>query len=291
VYSAIADEARSLKLPVVGHVPLRVGLKAALESRQYSIEHLRGYDMAPGAPIPTDIVGRFSGFLSVTDAFIEDAVGATVAAGTWNCPTLALQMDGAVPADVRRGLLERPEMQLLPPSLRQSMLDDPFYVRMPGEVLDAIAKSVPVEFRVLRSLAAHGAPLIAGTDSPLLMTVPGFALHRELAVMSSAGLRPFAVLRAATADAARFLGRESTSGIVAPRMRADLLLLEHDPLLDIAHTRQIAGVMTQGRWLDRAALDGLLQDLQDRNGESPQERQLSGQSFRRESDSRGNQRQ
>jgi hypothetical protein len=180
-------------------------------------------------------------------------------------------------------------MQLLPPSLRQSMLDDPFYVRMPGEVLDAIAKSVPVEFRVLRSLATHGAPLIAGTDSPLLMTVPGFALHRELVVMTSAGLRPFAALRAATADAARFLGRESTSGIVAPGMRADLVLLEHDPLIDIAHTQQIAGVMAQGRWLDRAALDALLQDLRGRNGDSAQARQLPEQLGQRDSGSRGKQ--
>jgi imidazolonepropionase-like amidohydrolase len=65
----------------------------------------------------------------------------------------------------------------------------------------------------------------------------------------SAGMSPYEALRAGTADAARFLGRGSDFGLVAEGRRADLLLLEANPLDDIRNTSKIAGVMVAGRWL------------------------------------------
>jgi imidazolonepropionase-like amidohydrolase len=211
------------------------------------------------------MVERFSGFLSVSDSLIKEFARATRVSGAWNCPTLALQVDGAVSSEGRQRLLARPEMQLLPKPLREWMTNDRFYTSAPPAVLEAIRSSVPVEFKVLRELATQGAPLIAGTDTPLLMSMPGFALHRELEVMTEAGLSPYEALRAATVNAARFLHREKSSGTIAPGMQADLILLDGDPLQDITRTRAIAGVMLRGQWLDRARLDSALQDLRRRN--------------------------
>ena len=73
------------------------------------------------------------------------------------------------------------------------------------------------------------------------------------------GLSPYEALRTATANAGRFAGSDPPFGIVAPGARADLLLVRGDPLDDVAHLRDPAGVMVRGRWLPRAELDALLE--------------------------------
>jgi adenine deaminase len=73
-----------------------------------------------------------------------------------------------------------------------------------------------------------------------------------------AGLTPAAVLRSAAIDAARYAGLERTSGSIAVGKRADLVLLDADPLADIANTRRIRAVLLNGRLYDRARLDALL---------------------------------
>jgi imidazolonepropionase-like amidohydrolase len=87
---------------------------------------------------------------------------------------------------------------------------------------------------------------------------PGFALHRELELLTEAGMTPFEALRAATSDAARFLGREKEFGVVASGADADLVLLDENPLEKISNTTRIAAVIRVGVYLDRAALDNLL---------------------------------
>ena len=88
--------------------------------------------------------------------------------------------------------------------------------------------------------------------------MPGFSLHEELAHLVDAGLTPFEALRAGTTDAARFLGVESEVGAVREGLRADLLLLDGDPLQDVTNAARIAGVMLRGRWLSRTELGDLL---------------------------------
>jgi imidazolonepropionase-like amidohydrolase len=89
--------------------------------------------------------------------------------------------------------------------------------------------------------------------------VAGFAVHRELEALAAAGIPPYGVLEAATRNAAEYLGEAHAWGTVAEGKRADLLLLEANPLEDVKHTRDIAGVMVRGHWLPRAELDALLE--------------------------------
>jgi imidazolonepropionase-like amidohydrolase len=81
------------------------------------------------------------------------------------------------------------------------------------------------------------------------MGIPGWSLHTELAQLVAAGLTPREALYAATVQAARFLNLETEVGRIEPGMRADLVLLEADPLADINNTRQISRVMLDGRWV------------------------------------------
>ena len=88
--------------------------------------------------------------------------------------------------------------------------------------------------------------------------IAGFCVHDELATMVRAGMTPLAALQTATINPARYLGREMTLGTIAPGRSADLVLLDANPLEDIANLRRIRAVITAGRFLDRSALDQLL---------------------------------
>jgi imidazolonepropionase-like amidohydrolase len=103
----------------------------------------------------------------------------------------------------------------------------------------------------VKLLADAGAKLVTGTDSGLPGMFHGAALHRELQNLVALGLRPSRVLRMATVDAAHVIDPRADYGEVRPGQRADLLLIEGDPLADISATEKIAGVWQDGRKLDR----------------------------------------
>jgi imidazolonepropionase-like amidohydrolase len=111
----------------------------------------------------------------------------------------------------------------------------------------------------MRAMHAHGVRFLTGTDTPSLPgTIAGFALHDELQLFVRAGFTPAEALRAATLDAAEFMGKQNDFGSVARGKMADLVLLGADPLRDIHSTTRIAEVFLGGKEFDRAALDAML---------------------------------
>jgi imidazolonepropionase-like amidohydrolase len=111
------------------------------------------------------------------------------------------------------------------------------------------------------AFVASGVRLVAGTDAPLPMIVPGYALHDELELLVRAGLSPYAALAAATRSAADMMGASANFGTIAVGRDADLVLLDADPLASIANTRRIAGVLAQGRWYSSDDLHARLEVL------------------------------
>jgi imidazolonepropionase-like amidohydrolase len=92
-----------------------------------------------------------------------------------------------------------------------------------------------------------------------MWNVPGFSIHRELQVMVAAGLTPYEALRSGTANVAAHFGTAATAGTVAKGKRADLVLVDANPLDDIANSAKIAGVMLNGRWMSKADIDKRLE--------------------------------
>ena len=113
---------------------------------------------------------------------------------------------------------------------------------------------------LVRLMRAARVPMLAGTDVGNPFVVPGWSLHHELALLVDAGLTPLEALQTATLNPARFLEATDSLGTVAPGKLADLVLLDANPLADIRNSRTIRGVMINGRWHDRAALDALAAD-------------------------------
>jgi hypothetical protein len=104
--------------------------------------------------------------------------------------------------------------------------------------------------KVARALHRAGVPLIAGTDARGVPQVaPGVSLHRELELLVESGLTPYEAIRAATSAPATFLRKEGEFGTIAVGRRADLLLVERNPLEDLSTLKTPAGVMVRGRWM------------------------------------------
>lgn len=104
---------------------------------------------------------------------------------------------------------------------------------------------------VIRALRDAGAGILVGTDTDNAYVVPGHSVHEELSLLAAAGLTPFEGITAGTRDAATALGLADQIGTIAVGKRADLVLVEGDPLADIARSHEIAGAMADGRWLTR----------------------------------------
>lgn len=116
--------------------------------------------------------------------------------------------------------------------------------------------------KLVRAMHEEGVPLMAGTDVfGLPILVPGRSLHQELQNLERAGIPRLEVLRSATVEPARFLGKEREFGTVATGMRADLLLVAGDPLADLSVLESPEGVMVRGTWLPAEKLREMLAAL------------------------------
>ena len=98
-----------------------------------------------------------------------------------------------------------------------------------------------------------GVPVMLGTDAGDSFVFPGASVHDELGELIQAGLSPAEALKAATLSGATYLGRTADFGSVRPGRFADLVLLDANPLDDIANTRRIHAVVLNGRVFNRTA--------------------------------------
>ena len=265
VYDSMIAAAKQVGIPVSGHVSHQYGLLHALESGQ-QVEHLDGYLAVLAGD--TGEAGAWNDGQIVLDPAILDridesripqVVAATKRSGTCAGPTLALFQivaSGLSPEE----MAQWPEMRYVDAKMAEAFADQvrQFDIPKAGE---AAKRYLAIRDKITKALYDGGVPLLAGGDSPQFFVVPGFSLHRELEAFRKAGIPPYGVLEAATVNAARCLGAEREFGTVAAGKRADLLLLDSDPRRDLARRESIAGVMTRGRWLDRAALQQSLDRL------------------------------
>jgi imidazolonepropionase-like amidohydrolase len=108
----------------------------------------------------------------------------------------------------------------------------------------------------LRKAQAAGIDIVMGSDAGNIGTLHGAAIHREMAMMAQAGLTPMQILRAATVNGAKALGMQDELGVLAPGKLADLILLDADPLHDIANVAALHRVIKNGVVFDPEELMG-----------------------------------
>ncbi|HEX6059767.1 MAG TPA: amidohydrolase family protein [Gemmatimonadaceae bacterium] len=279
VYDTIAAVARAEGITWAGHISSDVGLLHTLATRQSTIDHLDGYiDAAASDEVRARAATGQASFndviASVTEERLRELAGRTRAAGVWNVPTAYL-WETLFAFDSAGAYLEHPELRFVSPQTRAAWANAKRN-RVAQDVGAGITAGTAAEHLrlrrvLLKALADSGAGLLMGTDSPQVFNVPGFALHREVRLMHEAGLSPYQVLVSGTRNVARYasevLGRDGSFGTVAAGNRADLVLLEGNPLADLSSLERRAGVMVRGRWLPRAEIERGLAELAARHAQ------------------------
>ena len=263
VFDSLSAAAQRAGIRLAGHVPLDVGLERALEARYASIDHLDGYveamvpSNAPVTAAESELFGLNLGeHLDTTR--LPSLVQATRKAGVWNVPTQTL-MENLGPSVSNEALARRPEMRFVPAAtLSEWTQEKNSILRETGSSAASAQRTLETRRKLIRALHAGGAGLLLGSDAPQIYNVPGFSIHRELEALVAAGLTPYQALETGTRNVAVFFGTSGQTGTVAEGKRADLVLLDGNPLTNIRNTGRRSGVMLRGRWLPQAEIDSRL---------------------------------
>lgn len=278
LYFDIADETKKQGIPFEGHVPWSVSAEDASRAGQKTFEHL--FSILPAcsthseelleaqqadlAEIIASKKGNFMGPHSkplrqmMLDSYSPEKAAALFGVlksnGTWQCPTLTvlrMEGDGNDPA-----FLNDPRLKYMPEFERAYWKHG--LAKYPPEHFAYQKKEFQRDLEVVVAMQRSSVGILAGTDTGNPFCFPGFSLHDELGLLVQAGLSPLEALQAATLNPARFLGREKDFGTIENGKVADLVLLDANPLDDIANTRRINAVIYGGKVYPRVALDEML---------------------------------
>jgi imidazolonepropionase-like amidohydrolase len=276
-YDAIANTAREIGLTWAGHVPAAVGLRHALAQKQSGIDHLDGF---LEAATPDSVYVRlqagpaggvsYAQFIESVDASRFPAIANEIkAAGVWSVPTLLVWENLFSQAETGEEMNQREEMKYASKQARANYMagknNQIQNQRNAGMTPEISARYLALRRQALKALADVRAPLMMGTDTPQLFMVPGFSIHREMAILSEAGLTPFQIYESGSKNIARYvaevLKQDGRFGTLAVGNRADLVLLDANPLASVANLKQRAGVMVRGRWVPASEIEKGLAEL------------------------------
>jgi hypothetical protein len=248
-YDAMVKTAREAGMRFGGHVPDEVGLPHALASGQETFDHMDGF---------VEALGGDKG--PIDEKKLADLVKKSKAAGAWIVPTSAL-WDTLFVATPLEKLQSYDELKYVPQSTVDAWAK--MYEERKKQMPPALTKNVSENrVRIFRALQKGGVKIVLGTDAPQQFSVPGFSLRREMEWMRAAGMTPFEILKTGTVNAGEYFAKQDSFGTVEPGRRADLILLEANPLENIANMARISGVMVRGKWYSRTDLDAGLNAIQ-----------------------------
>lgn len=250
-YDAMANTAHELGIRFGGHVPEEVGLRHAIEMGQETMDHLDGY-------------------IAYLDAFdkpidpgkLDEIVALTRDAGAAVVPTMVLWDLGIIGIGETDDLMTRPELRYWPDDGIEAWRrahSERAAERRANEAQHALWHRNRQE--LLRALSDGGVTVLMGTDSPQIFSVPGFSLHREMQAMAEAGMSNWDILMSGTKRVGDYFQRHDTFGTVGVGRRADLLLLNSNPVDDIANVADRAGVMVRGTWHSEGEIQARLAEI------------------------------
>ena len=275
VYDAVVDEAKRRRIPVVGHVDPEVGVARALQARQ-QIEHLDNYlesVLADSAPMKASVSDRglfrpknWESLDWIDDTKVERIAGETARAGIFTCPTLTVFKTAFALGQSLEEIQSRPDWRIMPADMRELYLGarEKYWGQAASEARRM--RYVDVRNRLVKAIADSGGKIMAGSDTPEWFFAYGWTIHRELESLVAAGLTPYQALVAGTRNPAEFLRASNEWGTIEKGKRADLLLLEANPLEDIRNTARIEAVAVGGRWLDREERKRMIDEAAKRLG-------------------------
>ncbi len=243
--AVVAAEAHRLGLVVTGHVPNGSNAFNSIEAGMDQINHInfitrlmypRDFKFTPGTPAP---------LLDLESPSAQAGIDYLKRHGTIIEPTLARSELNLHPRATSFAEFE-PGMAKLPYELFVVLNN----TGVPAELKDRAQAALERSLKLTGRLHRGGVPLMAGSD----LVVPGHTIFRELELLVRAGLSPLEAIRAATLVPARASKMEGELGTVEAGKRADLIVVEGNPLDSISHIRRVKYVVARGQMYDCAAL-------------------------------------
>jgi imidazolonepropionase-like amidohydrolase len=266
-FDAIAATAKEVGIPFAGHVSFGVGVWRAIEAGYSSIDHLDGFveALVPGIETmneqQTGLFGMYIGD-KADDSKIPALMKALKEKNIWVVPTQSLADRWFDPDFTPEKFLQDPDHKYMKPetvtqwnTTKTNLMANPQYDAAKVDALIRIRRKLIFECQ------KNGVGLLLGCDAPQVFNVPGFSTHNELEYLVAAGLTPYQAIQTGTINVARYLGKEKESGTVAVGKMADLILVNANPLQSVSNTKKIEGVVLNGKWMDRKALDAQLAKL------------------------------
>jgi imidazolonepropionase-like amidohydrolase len=271
VYDAIVDEARKQNIRVVGHADSRsLGLARALKARQ-QIEHLDSYleallpESAPVKGSVSDIYlynpKNWESLDYLDESKIPELARLTVQANPFVTPTLHLFKFTFGKGRSEESFKAQPDIRFYPQKIIDLWMGVSKKYLATAAPIEKREKYIAIRNKIVKAIHDAGGRVMAGSDTPEWLMLYGHTLHLELVDLRNAGLSNYAALEAATRNPALFFGTFDKTGTIAKGKRADLVLLEANPLEDIANTQKRTGVMLKGKYFLQAEMNQWLNEI------------------------------
>jgi hypothetical protein len=228
-------------MTVTGHIPEGLNAYQAVESGQDQINHI-GYIADIMLPVLPDNATRLDrakaqGEIDMKSPESQKAIAFLVQHKIVVDPTLAL-MEFFTANSSRPPVSIEPGVAKVAPELGAILAE----TGPPSQYADLQEKVFQKEVEIVGALHKAGITIVAGTDQ----TVPGYSLYREIELYAQAGFTPMEAIQAATIVPARVMGVDKELGTVEPGKRADLIILDANPLESIHNIRTVKFVITNG---------------------------------------------
>ena len=271
VYEAAVDEAAKQNIRVVGHADSRfVGVERAWKAKQ-QIEHLDGYMellLRADAPMKGSVSDLYiynpdnwKSFDYIDESKIPEVARKTVAANPYVDPTHHFMKNSFGRLRTEEEIRKQPDFRFYPAKVQQQWLD--FYKKnrfINTVPLEKRARWIQLREKLIKAIYDAGGRIMTGSDTPEFLWLYGFGMHHEMKALKEAGLSNYAVLEAATKNPSMFFGTIDKVGTIEKGKRADLILLNANPLDNISATENRAGVMLKGKWLQQQELNRWLDE-------------------------------
>jgi imidazolonepropionase-like amidohydrolase len=250
-YNAVAETANEIGITFGGHVPEAVGIERAIEAGQLTMDHIDGY---------VAYLEAFEG--AERDQKMGEIIQKTLENNVWIVPTQALweTIIGAADYDAMK---DYDELKYIPRQVEQNYLN--FVDNLENNAYydpDNAMGHAMLRQRLLSEMNKAGVKILMGTDAPQLFSVPGFSIHRELPKMEEAGMTSYEILETGTKNVGEYFKDEDSFGTIQLGQRADLILVNGNPLEDLNVIKDHSGVMVRGEWIPRGTIDEHLSEIE-----------------------------
>ena len=266
-FDAMVRTANEQNIPFAGHVSFEVGVWKAIEAKQQTIDHMDAFveGLIPGIEKMTEEeTGLFGMFVAdkVDTTLISKLMKALRDNNVWVVPTQALAERWFSPARTAESFRSDPEMKYMDSKTldnwvkaKKNLESNPKYDR------EKINNYIKLRRKLIYECNRNGVGLLLGSDAPQIFNVPGMSTHHELQYLVDAGLTPYEALKTGTINAGVFY-KTAEMGVIKQGANGDLVLLNANPLSDIANTQKIEGVLVSNRWMNRDTLTEMLKKLE-----------------------------